>query len=629
MFAHGASDPSKVDMFMYPPESEDYAEDASQLDTWVFEKFEQLLARAATDSHLKKQLHSDGVVFFLQYLNNIKLVDGGIAKVVSSLNKFYNNDGATAFIVTADHGMSNRGNHGDGHPDNTETPLIAWGAGLAKPVTTTSSNDPLSLSWNLADVQRSDVNQADIAPLMSTLIGIPYPMNSVGVLPLSYLSASDHYKALAVFGNAKQILAQYLVKAEAKRRTEPFFKPFAPLVNHARLVAEIEKRIDEERIEEAERLSLVLIRKCLDGLRYYQTTIFILKAYAGSREDASRFSISSASASVYVLAGAAMLSMSALLFYKQSPAMYYLYVAFPVFFWAESMKQRGFVVALINSTLSKNKQVLGGLGWIVLYIGALEVLLAIILVSVVVTMDTSSRLRAKSGLPFINQVISWATLVASLAIPILDGVERGQHYLRRLVVIYLAFAPVMIFLSISYETLFYFCYANTVLLWLLLERQLYGYAKNEPVPEEYAHLFFINIAFFGTGNIASISSFSLESVYRFTTVFNPFLMGALLLLKILVPFFLLSAAFGVLGTALELPPFALFLLVLSTTDVMTLNFFFLVRDSGSWLEIGTTISHFVIASAFIVFQIILFVVGYLLVGRVLVPAVGSGAKKRS
>lgn len=130
----------------------------------------------------------------------------------------------------------------------------------------------------------------------------------------------------------------------------------------------------------------------------------------------------------------------------------------------------------------------------------------------------------------------------------------------------------------------------------------------------------MNLAFFGTGNMASISSFTLESVYRFTTIFDPFLMGGLLVFKILIPFFLLSSVLSLLSRCLELPPFSLFLLVLSTTDVMTLNFFFLVRDSGSWLEIGTTISHFCIASAFIVFQILLFSISHLLVGGVLIPA---------
>lgn len=98
-------------------------------------------------------------------------------------------------------------------------------------------------------------------------------------------------------------------------------------------------------------------------------------------------------------------------------------------------------------------------------------------------------------------------------------------------------------------------------------------------------------------------------------------MGAFLILKMLIPFFLLSATYGLLTRLLSLPPFSLFLLVLSTTDIMTLNFFFLVKDTGSWLEIGTTISHFIIASTFLIFQIILFSISHVLIGKV---DLGSG-----
>jgi phosphatidylinositol glycan class N len=134
------------------------------------------------------------------------------------------------------------------------------------------------------------------------------------------------------------------------------------------------------------------------------------------------------------------------------------------------------------------------------------------------------------------------------------------------------------------------------------------------------------VAFFGTGNMASIASFSLDSVYRLTTIFDPFLMGGLVAFALFIPFFLVSAVFGVLARCLELPPFSLFLLVFSTTDIMTLNFFFLVRDHGSWLEIGTSISHFIIASVFIVFTILLFLLSHLLIGHSVIPAIKKRAE---
>lgn len=131
-------------------------------------------------------------------------------------------------------------------------------------------------------------------------------------------------------------------------------------------------------------------------------------------------------------------------------------------------------------------------------------------------------------------------------------------------------------------------------------------------------LSFLIAAFFGTGNMASVSSFSMESVRRFQAVFDPFVMGALLIFRILVPYFALSAVFGILSQAIDLPPHALFFLTISTTDLMTLRFFFLVRDSGSWLEIGTSISHFVISSGLLVFNMILFGISSVLVNRIIV-----------
>src|SRR5579862_3012977 len=183
MFAHGASDPDRVDTFMYSTEAEDFTSDATVLDTWVFDHVQELFKNASTNKALDTALRKDQNVFFLhllgldttghayrpyskEYLRNIKVVDEGVRNTVKLVNDFFRDD-ATAWVFTADHGMSDWGSHGDGHPDNTRTPLIAWGAGVNKPEKRdTSGHDAFSSDWGLESVKRVDVNQADIAPLM-------------------------------------------------------------------------------------------------------------------------------------------------------------------------------------------------------------------------------------------------------------------------------------------------------------------------------------------------------------------------------------------------------------------------------------------------------------------------------
>ncbi|KAG0703818.1 GPI ethanolamine phosphate transferase 1, partial [Suillus ampliporus] len=79
-------------------------------------------------------------------------------------------------------------------------------------------------------------------------------------------------------------------------------------------------------------------------------------------------------------------------------------------------------------------------------------------------------------------------------------------------------------------------------------------------------LFFVQVAFFGTGNVASISSFYLEPVYCLVPIFNPFFMAALLIFKIVAPYMILSAVFATLNAKLHLLPFSLFLVALMLTD---------------------------------------------------------------
>jgi len=239
-------------------------------------------------------------------------------------------------------------------------------------------------------------------------------------------------------------------------------------------------------------------------------------------------------------------------------------------------------------------------------------------------------------------------------VPFLHGLRPNSYYLHRLAIIFLAFSPIFIILTISYEGLFFFAFCATLLTWVRMEHHLYAYTNRKPLarsPEQELNplkpalaatqdrlaslqkgnfraltlsdtrialffLFFLQSAFFSTGNIASISSFSLDAVYRLIPVFDPFSQGGLLLLKILIPFALISANLAILNRRLGVAPSALFMLVMAMGDVLTLRFFWSVKDEGSWLEIGTTISHFGIGSA-----LCIFVAGLELLSEVMVKGV--------
>lgn len=93
------------------------------------------------------------------------------------------------------------------------------------------------------------------------------------------------------------------------------------------------------------------------------------------------------------------------------------------------------------------------------------------------------------------------------------------------------------------------------------------------------------------------------------------------MLKLMIPFAVISANLGILNRRLGVAPSSLFMVVMAISDVLTMNFFWLVRDEGSWLDIGTSISHFVIASLLCVF-----VAGLEFVSEVFVSGVDIGAE---
>ncbi|MCO5610597.1 hypothetical protein L7F22_064836 [Adiantum nelumboides] len=990
----------------YPHEFEDFATDASFLDEWSFERTRELLNQSKTDLELQKVLNGDQLVIFLHllgcdtnghahrpfstiYLNNVEVVDAGVKATVDLVEEMFP-DQRTAYVFTADHGMSEKGSHGDGHPANTETPLVVWGAGVRQPspaspedygddeakfVDQHEHHPPTPSGWGLGDIERVDVNQGDIAPLMSTLLGLPCPMNSVGSLPVPYLDLNEEDVAEAVFANAKQILNQFLQKSRLKQATSLNFKPFIPLMGYAKVLKEIRKLIEHKQYEAALQSAQELIGLSLAGLHYFQTydwlflmgtvtmgylgwmvyvLLYVVRNYTSFvSHQFTAVSMSKAAPernnSVRIFGAATLGVCSMILMVEHVPILYHCYLALAMLFWTEIFSDANFLCIIWSTVLSarmtfflrlslalgiaililevlvlsffkrevytgvflvggvvgavvvscniqglsmipafvwascwflsgftlmpvqisdnilfvrilghygkscslsikmfgvlsygvlespdrdsagkaaslarvpvqdlkelceQSEDCMGRLVWLqdqssrylpftfllmldwphpplvvmwsirdvaaifgtpedrlrtwahemvkgickgfsvpwaklttssicgdVVYQGcngdfwhaggsiedlglgdgqwhlqrifstlgmtisradtvfgcraygtvgvmeSVEVTAqqvgsgAVVLFlafwsqwldqslpvdqalrsivcgpfyksrkrrkifyvqAILVMMSTcmvwiATSIRAqKRGLPVSIQLINWFLAGIAIILPAFSSPE----ILGRLTSIFLGFAPPFLLLSIGYEALFYSALGLVLMSWILVEAALI----HSPISTSHndallsfmdadfvsfttskgtralrladmtvalCFIVLINVAFFGTGNVASLASFEISSVYRFITIFSPFIMAALLLWKLLIPFILVTCAFSAVMKLLKLPRLGCYFIVMFFSDVMTIHFFFLVRNTGSWLEIGQTISHFGIMSAQVVFVLLLFAI---------------------
>ncbi|CAH2102471.1 unnamed protein product [Euphydryas editha] len=258
------------------------------LDDWVFTKVKLFFDNAKHDNILNRKLKSKKIVFFLHllgtdtsghthkpktknFLTTIKFVDEQIKEIEELIKDFYNNDDRTTFLMTSDHGMTDWGSHGTGDEHETQTPYVLWGSGVEQIRLKHIKLDPETnlMSHN----HRFDINQADLTPLMSTLLSIPVPANSIGKLPIKLLNMSLQDRAKAFYSNCRQIIAQYDTKrldVEAnaiKLIYQPFISFDGSKVKET--IEVMEKMLNNEEYEQVILLSEEIMQLSLNGLNYY------------------------------------------------------------------------------------------------------------------------------------------------------------------------------------------------------------------------------------------------------------------------------------------------------------------------------------------------------------------------
>ena len=97
---------------------------------------------------------------------------------------------------------------------------------------------------------RKDISQIDITALVSGLLGINFPMNSVGTIPLDILDIPDKVKSKILFGNFLELFEIYKIKNDIESKSI-IFKPFHPLTDSENKISDIIFDINNEKYIDA------------------------------------------------------------------------------------------------------------------------------------------------------------------------------------------------------------------------------------------------------------------------------------------------------------------------------------------------------------------------------------------
>lgn len=722
-----------IHIHSYDSKIEDFGKnDTGLLDTWVFQKVDNFLRfEVAKCVENCKQYYQQGNIYFLhllgidtaghgykphsrEYKNNIKLVDKNVEKISKLFNSIYN-DNLTAFIFTADHGMTDWGSHGAGTNHETEVPLVAWGAGIRK------------------NQLRRDVNQIDIAPLLASLIGIKIPINSLGILPVDYINSSPKNLRLMLFSNVLELASIFDQKRKRTEKDALLYLPY--------------KNVDDELLQE--KLSNLLLKSeslneddvktveyekfmnfLIEGINYYHNyyqypvlitvslgfIVWIMFLYV------SIFNIKDLKVynkrNQFIIPVIVVISLLCAISNFSFP--YYLYFNFPIVAYFILLKDKDFSKLPFKLSVSTFFQV-------AYYIIGLELLVygffnrasfsvVMILVASWVTVskslrDNSSRtekicwiisslvlsvfpclpvmktafnvpmylagytgylimfakiyfvdLKHYKKLENVNlqynifliqfcflqlsvlyifliefsyispdsnlKYLSWLiSVIPLLVIPLTD-----RFIALRLISTVFGFAPFYLLVSPNYEVLCSVFYIFLLYTWLLIESKTFRYKSSHKIiyflrfnkyssqtsicSDDFRRAFlfmaFIFVGFFGTGYIASMNSFDPMWVRAFLTIFSPFKMMGLILLKFIVPFIFTCSVFRAINEIGKLNVMNIFCIILIFSDLMVLQFLYLITNVGSWLDIGSSLSHFIIMEGFVTVLLLLYGVAYLL-----------------
>ncbi|XP_022224329.2 GPI ethanolamine phosphate transferase 1-like [Drosophila obscura] len=678
-----------------------------KLDEWVFSQVSGVL-----DLMKNNWSSSSPVVFFLHLMGSdraghvhkpatilfhksLNITDHGIWEMYQKFEETFP-DKKTVYLLTSDHGMTDSGIHGAGTPHETETPFMLWGAGVSRIASTVGARKFVANDEGL-QLPLHELEQAQLTPLMSALIGLPPPMNNFGVLPTGYMAVSEEYQAMAAHSNALQLLAQYEKLLEQHRQGL-----FADLLNNFDELSPAEINTYKQLVvklhtEKAYAKSLarsnVVMELTLKGIDYYHgyyrnclllsTTatflgwIFYLYRLL-SRNVAGRLQIMlERQEKVY---GVTLdVSMFLLLFFlvaQRAPIAIAFYLLLPLPVWMLALKPK----ACGSSSAAVPTSQPGAPARLT---SASQLLLITVCAELMVFTFFERRLISvcfvafgcynnwRNFVPNSREFYSWLALVVILAcfplLPLSDGYQNWYLFLAGIVLVPLkAFwskkrrfgysyhtkycnalillntvicayldseeyeIPILLYLASWFFLIYAFVsvlmnkesnlevrlaqicfnlgslhallstsYESAFVQLLTLELSLSLGAVNVNSDKSvlrvaFSILLYTIFSFFGMETIKSVKLFDSNSGRCFLGQYAPFITMGLVLVKHSLPVLMSLSIFYTHCEYARVRERKIFICILIISNIMGLNFLFLVRNKGSWLDIGSSISHFVI-----------------------------------
>ena len=720
-----------IHTFPFPDEMNDFALNPETLDSWVAANLTSFLS--STETQNNPDLHKSEIIFFLHFLamdsaghkfgtasstagyyETLSNLDRCLEDSFNAIKNFYG-DEDTAFVITADHGMTKRGSHGDGSPEETRVPIIVFGAGVSEDCLEGSNpevlhsresfssieeeNSFVKSNWGLNPNTRLDMQAADVSMLLSALSGVPYATHSEGVVPTRYLSSKQSNRFHALFANLRQARERLLASSNL-RESRTFSKT---LFFKWEFENSIEQRFSKLNLEITNTPAGIDLDSFIDDVRallemYQQGALYyrhydyrvMIVGVAVAYIVWNVFSLC-VSTELVVRSDRRQDCQSGYLFEKIIALV--VYAAIVPTLWAIGLRFRDIaycvaplhLVPFVIKSLSRlsistsifntiigltitsslliiitysfhNRSVLtvGSILVSVMFIWTRDYKLAIsflvlsifpslpcvgtdylyivsptgisvssIAVVVVIYKQTkeyllpagcyaaasfvvwySDSLRHRGVDPgVVSSSFGWIVFVTSLVMPRLHGSPSLLLQLSCL-------GPPLLLLSVGYESILYIALVVT-----LITSEQFFKKLNGPTSVSMGSLTLTSLlyyCFFSTGNIASVSSFDLPSVYRLQSHYDKGLMGVLLVIKILIPLLAVVTAMRSFFHS-QRYFFAVFTTSIALSDVIALYFFCCLETEGSWKQIGHSISCFVITNLLTLILLILWFVSFLFV----------------